>query len=75
MTTYDDVLSAVQGLPVAEKARLLEAISAALRRDLSPSEPQPKRSLFGLWEGESVSGKDIADARREMWQDFPREDI
>lgn len=34
MTTYDEVLSAVQTLPVSEKVRLLEAISAAVRRDL-----------------------------------------
>jgi len=38
---------------------------------------QPLKSLKGLWAdlGVSISEKDIAEARREMWQNFPRDDI
>lgn len=76
MQTYDDVLTIAQQLSPSDKARLLEDVSAALRRDLAQSVlNQPKRSLLGLWEGVSVSEADIDEARREMWSDFPREDI
>ena len=76
MMTYDEVLTSAQQLSPSEKARLLEDISGALRRDLAqPETKKPKRSLLGLWEGVSVSEADIDEARREMWGNFPREDI
>lgn len=76
MMTYDEVLISVQQLSPSEKARLLEEISGALRRDLVQTETKkPKRSLLGLWEGVSVSEADIDEARQEMWGNFPREDI
>lgn len=76
MTTYEELLVAVKQLSPAEKARLLEDVSAALRHDLTEEEPpkKPKRSLLGLWEGDSVSAEEIDEARREMWGNFPRED-
>lgn len=78
MKTYDEVLMVAQQLSPNDKARLLEDISAALRRELAQSETEnkkPKRSLLGLWEGVSISEEDIDDARRDMWGNFPREDI
>ena len=35
----------------------------------------PRRSLLGLWKdlGADVSEGDIEQARREMWQGFPRD--
>jgi hypothetical protein len=38
---------------------------------------QPRRSLMGLWADLNVkiTEEDIAEARREMWGNFPREDI
>jgi Protein of unknown function (DUF2281) len=38
---------------------------------------QPRRSLMGLFAdlGVDISEEDIAEARREMWGNFPREDI
>jgi hypothetical protein len=37
----------------------------------------PRRSLYGLWAnvGIDVSEGDIDEIRREMWSNFPREDI
>ena len=65
-----------------------EAIVAAVR-DLSPEQQQevfdfasflgtkkrPLKSLYGLWKdhGISFSEEDIAEAREEMWGNFPRE--
>ena len=37
----------------------------------------PRRSLKGLWAdlGTTITAEDIDEARREMWGNFPREDI
>ncbi len=76
MNTYDDVLNIVQKLSPSDKARLLEDISAALRRDLAQTvSKKPRLSLLGLWDDVRVSQQDIDDARRETWDGFPREDI
>lgn len=31
--------------------------------------------MYGLWQGVDLSADEIDEARREMWQNFPREDI
>jgi len=38
---------------------------------------QPRRDPKGLWAdlGVDVTARDIGDARKELWGDFPREDI
>jgi hypothetical protein len=76
MTIYEDVLGMVQQLSPAEKARLLEELSAALLRDLTPVEPPPQ-PLYGSFSdlGTAPSAEDIDEARHEIWGNFPREDI
>jgi hypothetical protein len=74
--TYQEILSAVQTLPISEKALLLENISASLRRDLMQRGSAPSQSLYGLFAdlGAAPSETDIDEARREMWANFPREE-
>lgn len=42
-----------------------------------PSDPHPRRSLMGLFSNLNIhiTEEDIAQARREMWGNFPREDV
>jgi len=42
-----------------------------------PQDGAPRESLLGLWKGMGfdVSEEDIAEARREMWGNFPRDDF
>jgi uncharacterized protein DUF2281 len=42
---------------------------------LATKQMRPRKSLRGLWKdlGISISEKDIAEARKEMWGNFPRE--
>lgn len=78
MKTYDEVLIGAQQLSSNDKARLLEEISAALRRDLAQTETaKSAQSLYGAFAdlGTAPSAKEIDEARREMWGNFPREDI
>lgn len=43
----------------------------------APSDPHPRRSLMGLFSDLNIhiTEEDIAQARREMWGNFPREDV
>lgn len=43
--------------------------------DLSPPLAGERPSLYGLFKGQVTTEEDIAEARREMWGNFPREDF
>lgn len=73
MTKFEEALEIVQALSPLEKVRLVEEVMASLEHDLV--EKRPRRSLHGIWAGVDVSAEDIDEARREMWGNFPREDI
>jgi|GEM_PF-332492 len=63
-------------LPV-ERIRLVEQIMATLERELAPQEKKrPRRSLYGIWaEDVAISEAEIAEVRRELWSNFPRDDV
>lgn len=69
------VLAAARTLSPLERVWLVEQVMETLKTDLAPTEKKPKRSLYGIWAGTSVSEEDIDEARQEMWGNFPREDI
>jgi hypothetical protein len=69
-----EVIALAQALPPLDRVRLVEQITAGLAQELEPDK-KPRRSLLGIWEGISVSAEEIDEARREMWGNFPREDI
>lgn len=77
--TFEDVLGLVKRLTPGQKLRLIEAIAPDLEEPLQRAEEgqKPLRSLYGLWKdfGVSISAEDIDEARREMWGNFPRDDI
>ncbi len=75
--TFDDVLTEALQLSPLDKVRLVERLAATLEQDLGAAKPRPKRSLLGLWAdfGRAPSAEEIDEARREMWGNFPREDI
>jgi hypothetical protein len=77
--TFEEVLSLVKQLTPGQKLRLIEAIAPDLEEPLHRAEEgeKPLRSLYGLWKdfGVSISAEEIDEARREMWENFPREDI
>ncbi len=77
--TFEEVLSLVKQLTPSQKLRLIEAIIPDLEEPLQRAEggEKPLRSLYGLWKdfGLGLSAEDIDAARREMWGNFPRQDI
>ena len=74
-TNLQAALALARQLSPSEKAQLVEQIVPDLARALQAMPPTPRKSLRGLWRGVDITEQDIAEARREMWGNFPREDI
>jgi hypothetical protein len=72
--TLNEVLSLANQLSPVDKARLIQQIAPQIEQALATKQPGQRKSLRGLWRGLSISEEDIADARREMWGSFPRDD-
>jgi hypothetical protein len=75
--TVETLLSQALSLAPHDKARLIERLSAALARELLMSGRQPLQSMRGILKGygPAPSAEEIDEARREMWANFPRDDI
>ena len=74
-TNLQAALALARQLSPSEKAQLVEQIVPDLARALQARPSIPHKSLRGLWRGVDITEQDIAEARREMWGNFPREDI
>lgn len=70
MTVATQVLLKLQTLPEDQQRQVLEFIE---RLPLQPA--PPRTSLYGLFKGFDTTEEEIAEARREMWGNFPREDF
>ena len=72
MTIEEIVLEKLRGLPPEKQKEVLEFVES-----LKPSggPKKPLRSLEGLWADLDIdiTEEDIAEARREMWGNFPRD--
>jgi len=74
MSIEKTVLEKFLKLPVDKQKEVLDFVET-LENKRQP--PRRRHSLKGLWAdlGVEVSPEDIAEARREMWGGFPREDV
>ena len=75
VVTLEEALDLVKHLSPLDKARLIERIAPDIERELMVTRSTPRKSLRGLWRGLDITEEEIAEARREMWGSFPREDI
>ena len=73
--TLEQVLDVVKQLSLLDKVRLIERIAPQIERELQVAQSTPRKSLRGLWQGLDITEDDIAQARREMWSNFPRENF
>jgi hypothetical protein len=64
------VVAKLRELPADKQQQVLDFASF-----LGTKQMRPRKSLYGLWKdlGISISEEDIAEARKEMWGNFPRE--
>ena len=73
--TLEEVLTLASQLSLVDKVRLIEGVAPQIERELATTHPIPRKSLRGLWRGLDITPEDIAEARHEMWGNFPRKDI
>jgi hypothetical protein len=73
MSLEQAILEAVRALP-AEKQQEVLNHAARLRDEAGKG---PFKSVRGLWAdlGISLSAEEIEENQRDMWRNFPREDI
>ena len=70
MSIEEAVMETLKKLPPEEQRQVLN-YAQSLRKHDKP----PLKELRGLWADLNITltEEDIAEARREMWKDFPRE--
>jgi hypothetical protein len=66
----EELVSKIRELPPEKQQEVLD-----FARFLGSKEERPLRSMEGLLAGKGIdiSEEDIAELRREMWSNFPRE--
>lgn len=72
MTIAEQVLDKLRDLPPEKQKEVLDFVDS-LQGENGPK--KPLRSLRGLWKDLNIeiTDEDIAEARREMWGNFPRD--
>jgi hypothetical protein len=72
MTIEQQVLEKLRGLPPEKQKEVLEFVRLMNEKN---GTKKPLRSLRGLWADLNIqiTEDDIAEARREMWGNFPRD--
>jgi hypothetical protein len=71
----DQVKKLLPELTAQEKAEVVAMLGEALKSELPST--TPRTSARGLWAdlGPAPSTDEIDEARREVWSNFPRDDI
>ena len=74
MSIEQSVIEKILALTPEQQREVMTYVEGMLQRG-TPN--LPRRSLLGIWAdlGVQISEEDIAEARHEMWGNFPREDI
>ncbi len=75
VVTLEEPLDLARQLSPVDRVRLIQRVAPDIERELVAVKPVRRRSLRGLWRGLDISEEDIAEARRGMWGNFPREDV
>jgi hypothetical protein len=70
MTIAGQVWAKLSGLSEDQQRQVLEFIET-----MQPSPRPPLIDLYGMFAGHDTTEEEIAEARFEMWGNFPREDI
>lgn len=78
--SFDQVFKLAQCLSLGDQIKLIARLGPAMEQALDKtelSEKPPRPYLYGALAdlGLAPSSEDIDEVRREMWANFPREDI
>jgi hypothetical protein len=71
MNIEQQVLEKLRDLPPEKQKEVLDFVDSLKEKD---GPKKSRRSLLGLWADLNmhITDEDIAEARREMWGNFPR---
>lgn len=75
MSTEEAVIEKLRALPPDKQREVLDFVEFLHQRT---ARKRPRRSIEGIWADlgiADITEEEIAEARREMWGKFPREDI
>jgi hypothetical protein len=74
MSIERSVIQKILSLTPDQQREVMEFVETLQK---TSAQPRRRRSLMGLFSDLNIhiSEEDIAEARREMWGNFPREDI
>lgn len=72
MSTEEEVIEKLRTLNAHQQKEVLSFVESLSEKN---GPRRPLRSLRGLWAdfGVDITEEDIAEARREMWRNFPRD--
>ena len=72
MTIEQQVLEKLRDLPPEKQKEVLDFVDFLQEKN---GQKKPLKSLLGLWAELNIhiTEEDIAEARREMWGNFPRD--
>lgn len=73
--SVESVLADLLALSLRERLEVIARAAEQTESELSGEPKQPTKPLYGLWKVVSISAEEIDEARREMWSNFPRDDI
>ena len=75
--TIEMAVEVLRKLSPRERLKVIATVLPETERELPKFRPIKRKSLRGLWKDLDVhlTAEDIDQARREMWANFPREDI
>ncbi len=76
MNLVEQIAAKAAALPLEKQREALQIIES-LATQSEAQTAQPRKSLLGLFadRGVDVTSEDIDEVRREIWANFPREDI
>ena len=77
MTQVDMLFEQAKTLSVKEKAELVVRLSELLQAEIPEPTIKQRTPMRGILAdlGPAPSAEDIDEVRREVWKNFPREDI
>lgn len=81
MSTYtpelEELVNRALRMPPEDQARLVTRIVTAMSQHGQGDRQVPLPDLYGSWAdlGFDISEADLEEVRREVWANFPREDI
>ena len=78
---FDIAVDMLRKLPALERLKVISTVlpeaEQELEEQLSAENSTERESLYGLWKhlDFDVTEEDIDEVRKEVWKNFPREDI